>query len=109
MFARRRILKNGKEGKTFEVPSIIELHTDLKLVKKWIDYSTFDAEITYWLYQSLKILMKDLPIKFEDMENNWDLYKKYWRPFGRILTDIERRGIRVNTEKLKGSLVKAQA
>ena len=28
LFARKKILKNGKEGKLYEFPDIVELHTD---------------------------------------------------------------------------------
>jgi hypothetical protein len=31
------------------------------------------------------------------MDNNFDLYEKYWQPFGELLTDIERRGFKINT------------
>jgi len=30
-----------------------------------------------------------------------DLYEKYWRPFGEVLTDIEREGFEVNVDHLK--------
>lgn len=30
----------------------------------------------------------------------WVLYEKYWRPFGEVLTDIERNGFRINMEHM---------
>jgi DNA polymerase I-like protein with 3'-5' exonuclease and polymerase domains len=35
------------------------------------------------------------------MHNNFDLYMKYWMPFGELLTDMERVGIRIDTNYLK--------
>lgn len=57
LFARKKLLKNGTEGKLFECPDTIEIHTSPELIKQWIDYGTFDAEITYYLYHCLKKLL----------------------------------------------------
>ncbi len=35
------------------------------------------------------------------MGNLLGLYSKYWLPFGELLTDMERNGIRVNVDYLK--------
>jgi DNA polymerase-1 len=35
------------------------------------------------------------------MDENLTLYTKYWLPFGEILTDMEREGIRVDVEHLR--------
>jgi DNA polymerase-1 len=35
------------------------------------------------------------------VKNVWELYNKYWLPFGEILTDIERTGIRVNMDHMR--------
>lgn len=31
----------------------------------------------------------------------WELYLKYWLPFGEILTDIEREGILVDMQHMR--------
>ena len=36
------------------------------------------------------------------------LYSKYWLPFGELLTDMERNGIMVDTDYLKGIQLKAE-
>lgn len=82
------------------MPSVVELHTSPELARRWVEYSTLDAEITFYLYQTLKSLMLNLPIRFETLRNTFDLYQRYWLPFGELLTDIERVGIRVNREHL---------
>jgi DNA polymerase-1 len=42
-----------------------------------------------------------LKTKEEGMRNNLTLYTKYWLPFGELLTDMERTGIKVDTAHLK--------
>jgi hypothetical protein len=46
-------LKDGTEGKILMFPDIEEMHTDERYVRSWVDYSTFDAEITYFLREVL--------------------------------------------------------
>jgi len=46
-------LKNGEQGKVLLFPDIEEMHTDSQYVEKWVEYSCFDAEITYFLRESL--------------------------------------------------------
>ena len=35
------------------------------------------------------------------MENNLTLYSKYWLPFGELMTDLEREGIKVDVDHLR--------
>ena len=35
------------------------------------------------------------------MGNNLTLYMKYWRPFGELLTDMERTGFKLDNKYLK--------
>jgi len=35
------------------------------------------------------------------MNNIFDIYSKYWKPFGRILTDMERNGLKVDKKLLQ--------
>lgn len=83
------------------MPDLIELHTGKETIDRWIEYSTFDSEVTYYLYHNLKALMKELPVDFEEMKNIWDIYEQYWLPFGELLTSIERKGMRVNQSHLE--------
>jgi DNA polymerase I len=77
------------------------MHTDPKYVTNWVEYSTFDAEITYFLRETLAYeLMKQGNLE-ENMTNMLELYNKYWVPFGEVLTDMEREGIRIDVEYLK--------
>jgi DNA polymerase-1 len=72
------------------------MHTDPELIESWINYSTLDSEITYFLYETLKKELFELKTNFEDMHNMLDLYNKYWNPFGELLTDMERNGFKVD-------------
>ena len=36
-----------------------------------------------------------------DLRDNLDIYKKYWLPFGEILTDMERTGFKIDVDHLE--------
>jgi len=52
-FGFYRKLKDGTQGKILMFPDIEEMHTNPKFVEKWVEYSCFDAEITYFLRETL--------------------------------------------------------
>ncbi len=81
-------------------PDIEEMHTDERYVLNWVDYSTFDAEITYFLRETLAYQLCCLPTSEEGMKDMLELYTKYWLPFGELLTDMERLGFKVDIEHL---------
>lgn len=101
IFGRAKILKSGGIGKTIEIPSIVEMHTNKELLPKWIEYSTLDAEATFFLREYLLSKLKEFEINFEGMKNLMDLYNKYWLPLGETLTDMERAGIKVDVKYLE--------
>lgn len=101
IFGRRKTLRSGQEGKIVEIPPIVDLHTREDCVYEWVQYGCLDAEITFFLRETLNTLLKELPTNFEDLEDMYDVYDKYWLPFGEMLTDMERNGIKVNKEYLK--------
>ena len=37
----------------------------------------------------------------ESMHNNLGLYEKYWKPFGELLTNMERVGFKIDREHLQ--------
>jgi len=90
------------------MPSILELHTSEEHIEKWIKYSTLDAEATFYLREVLVKEMNKYPVNFEGMKNIFQLYCKYWLPFGEILTNLERRGIKVNLQHLKNAELQAR-
>jgi len=109
LFQSKKILATGEEGKTYVMPEIEELHTNMSYVQNWVKYSVIDAEVTYYLRDVLQLLLKSLSTKClthknpvgDKFKNNYDLYLEYWRVFGELLTDMERIGIKVDVEYLK--------
>lgn len=94
-------LKDGTEGKILMFPDIEQMHTDDRYVRPWVDYSCFDAEITYFLRETLSHLLCAMKTNEEGMIDMLQLYSKYWLPFGEVLTDMEREGFKVDVEYLK--------
>lgn len=94
-------LKDGTEGKILMFPDIEEMHTDERHVRSWVDYSTFDAEITFFLRETLSYQLCQLKTGEEDMLDMSGLYTKYWLPFGELLTDMERTGFKIDLDYLK--------
>jgi DNA polymerase-1 len=41
------------------------------------------------------------------MGDNLTLYMKYWRPFGELLTDMERNGFMIDKDHLRGIELRA--
>ena len=82
-------------------PDIEEMHTNPKYIGKWVEYACFDAEITYFLRETLSKLLCRLKTCEEDMGDNLTLYRKYWLPFGELLTDMERVGFKLDVKYLK--------
>jgi len=107
-FGFYKTLKNGEKGKTLLFPDIEEMHTNQQYIPKWIEYSSFDAEITYFLREALAYELCKLPINSENMKNMYDLYYKYWLPFGELLTDMERVGIKIDLAHLKNKQKEAE-
>ena len=65
-------------------------------------YSVLDSESTFFLRETLEhYLSIQKSAAYEGLENMWDLYKKYWRPFGEILTNMEREGIKINVKHIE--------
>lgn len=90
------------------MPDILELHTSAEFTERWVKYGIMDAEITHLLFHTFKGMMTGLPVKRFGLDTTWDLYQRYWLPFGEILTDMERRGIYVNQEHLAVSSPEGQ-
>lgn len=107
-FGFYRQLKDGSSGRILMFPDIAEMHTSPDYIAKWVEYSCFDAEITYFLRETLSKRLCQLKTDEENMEDNLTLYSKYWLPFGEILTDMERVGFKVNVQHLRKMQLKAE-
>jgi DNA polymerase-1 len=105
-FGRAVTLTDGTLGKDVILPPLEEIQRDPETVVEWIDYSTLDAEATHQLYHFLKNAL--LSTSWHDTKSQWDFYWQHWRPFGELLTDIEREGIMVDLEHLRHAEEKAK-
>lgn len=54
IFKRKKILKSGEVGKTYEFPTTLTMYTSEEHIKKWIEYSALDSESTFFLRQTLE-------------------------------------------------------
>ena len=108
VFGRWREKKDGSLGQIWEIPSTQELHTNPVYTENWVEYAGFDAEITYFLRETLAAKLCALEVKIEKMKNLLDVYSRYWKPFGELLTDMEREGIKVNVTHLREAQAQAE-
>eukprot|EP01125_Pyxidicula_operculata_P012309 TRINITY_DN4036_c0_g3_i1.p1 TRINITY_DN4036_c0_g3~~TRINITY_DN4036_c0_g3_i1.p1 ORF type:complete len:1154 (-),score=245.82 TRINITY_DN4036_c0_g3_i1:8-3469(-) len=107
-FGIHRIKKDGAPAKDITLPPLDQLQTQPSTILAWIDYSTLDAESTWFLREALE--KKLHKIEWGPNESSMvDFYKEYWLPFGELLTDMERIGIMVNVDYLHALLPRAQA
>ncbi|KAL7482018.1 hypothetical protein ACHAW6_007701, partial [Cyclotella cf. meneghiniana] len=98
IFGVPRLRKDGSPGAIIDLPAIEVMQRDPKFRENWIKYSAFDAKSTFNLYEHLKAaLIKTAWVK--DL-NMMDYYKMHMRPFGELLTDLERRGMLVAKDYL---------
>ncbi|KAJ0103158.1 hypothetical protein Patl1_04260 [Pistacia atlantica] len=98
IFGRRKVKKDGSEGKMIMLPPVEELQREER--KSWICYSALDAISTLKLYESLRNKLSKMYWKLDGKlvqgETMFDFYQKYWRPFGEILIKMETEGMLVD-------------
>lgn len=106
IFGVPRLRKDGTPGSIVDIPPIQVMQRDHRFRKSWILYSAYDAEGTWLLQQELANRLQK-----KDWKNGYNLFDYYWtflRHFGEVLTDMERRGIRVDTDYLANVEVQAR-
>jgi len=95
IFGVPRLKKDGTPGSLVDIPPLDVLQRDPRFREKFIEYSCYDAEGTWKLHETLVRLLQKLPW----LDDGRDLYDYYWehmRVFGEVLTDMERRGVRID-------------
>ncbi|KAJ0396513.1 hypothetical protein ATCC90586_006599 [Pythium insidiosum] len=98
LFGIPKLKKDGSEGKERIMPSVDELQRFPEFRHRWIRYSVFDAECTWFLHRVLQHKLRET-LWFEDATRSgsmYDFYQQYIVPFGECLTDIERKGMHVD-------------
>lgn len=96
IFGIKRLRKDGSEGSIIDLPPVEVMQRDPVYRSKWIEYGCYDAQGTFLIHKELRKRLCRIPWLSDGdggMTNN--LYEYYWqhmRPFGEVLTDMERRG-----------------
>ncbi|CAI9088447.1 OLC1v1022775C3 [Oldenlandia corymbosa var. corymbosa] len=100
IFGRRKVKKDGSEGKVITIPSVEELQRAERI--PWICYSALDSISTFRLYESLKHKLSNTEWKLDGATRGtmFDFYQQYWRPFGELLVKMEAEGMLVDREYL---------
>ncbi|KAL3673886.1 hypothetical protein V7S43_001573 [Phytophthora oleae] len=111
LFGIPKLKKDGSKGKERIMPTVEELQRFPEFRKRWIRYSVYDAESTWFLHRVLQDKLDqtfwyEKPPQTEAEEpqigSMYDFYRQYIIPFGECLTDIERKGMHVDLEYLAG-------
>lgn len=109
LFGRKNQKKDGTDGKLTVLDPVEVLQLCPERRCKWISYSAYDAKATWQLSQALQAKLKIMkcemdpalqPLEMGRCRNMWEMYKDFWRPFGELLTDMEKEGMMVNREHL---------
>ncbi|RAL43428.1 hypothetical protein DM860_012569 [Cuscuta australis] len=96
IFGRKKLKKDGTQGKVDIIPSVEELQREDR--KLWISYSALDSISTLMLYDSLKTKLSNRIWKFDGVYkgNMLNFYERYWLPFGELLVQMETEGVLVD-------------
>lgn len=99
LFGVRQKKKDGTPGLKVVLPSMMSLQTSAGSRDDWVRYSARDSYGTWKLYMELKRRLEEMP--WQQGQTLFKFYLDYWNPFGELLTDLERNGVKVDvTEHL---------
>jgi len=96
LFGLHRLRKDGSEGSLVDVPPVEILQRDPKHRAHWILYSSYDAQSTWCIREKLQERLQKM--EWHNGCNMYDYYQMYLTNFAEVLTDMERRGMRVNAK-----------
>ena len=104
-----------------KLPGVRELQStdDPARRKEWIKYSAKDAVATWLLRRTLEAKLRSMKVQACEFvgrgqeealppskwwcANMWQLYQRYWKPFGQLLTQMEVEGMYVCRNSLKAA------
>merc|ERR1719443_2788619 len=76
LFGKPNIKKDGTPGKLVVLPPVEEIQTDPETYGKWVDYSAYDAEVTWKLAVELERKLKEIQTDPETY-GKWVDYSAY--------------------------------
>ncbi len=94
IFGVAKLKKDGTPGAIIELPAIEAMQRNPETRAKWIAYAAYDAEGTWLIREKLAQKLTQMPWIRD--KNLYEFYELYLVPFGECLTDMERRGVRVD-------------
>ena len=100
LFGTGKVRKDGTESVVKQLPPLREVQRNPELRQKWIEYSARDAVATWWLRFELEneLVAKEWRVDGKKLGTLYDFYMEYMVDFGELLTDMERNGIKLDTE-----------
>jgi hypothetical protein len=107
IFGVKRLRKDGSEGLISDIPPVEVMQRDPQFREQWIQYSCLDAKGTWLVREELEKRLRIRQWYRCKDYHDYSLYEYYhWhmRPFGEVLTDMERRGIRVDARSYLASV-----
>jgi len=108
IFGEPKLRKDGTPGKIIELPPLDSLQASPLTRPDWVQYAVYDAKGTWLLYRELEARLSRM--EWLRTRSLFDFYTEYWRPFGELLTDMERAGVMVDVRsKLPLAQTRAQA
>lgn len=106
IFGEARPRKDGSPGALVDLPPVERLQRDPRYRRNFIEYSARDAKSTYDLYVHLREKLEKT--RWIADHSLMQYYHLHMRPFGELLTDLERRGMLVATDYLADVEVQAR-
>lgn len=96
IFGRKKIKKDGSEGKLTCVAPVEELQREERI--PWICYSALDSISTLSLFESLKAKLSSMKwvVNGQTKGVMYQFYEEYLRPFGKLLVEMESVGMLVD-------------
>jgi DNA polymerase-1 len=108
IFGKHKKKIDGTDAKGKKtLPPLDGLQRDPVNVLQWIEYSTLDAEVTWQLREVLHRELEKMEWE-PGVSTMWDFYIQMWLPFGELLTDIEREGIKLDIDHFNTILPMAE-
>ncbi|XRB13805.1 DNA polymerase I [Pseudoscourfieldia marina] len=114
IFSKKKMKKDGTEGKASVMPEMEELQTSEETKHLWVAYSATDAKATWMLYRALRWNLRSVCARVDkalypseegrddsSRRTLWNVYCDFLRPFGELLTDLESVGVWVDRDALK--------